>query len=92
MRLQLMPKARILDMARKFASDQSLPNFYDMQGICHVVLPEQGSPETGNVRRHRDSHSPTGAFGCFMFGIGATDMAGVWQPVRPGPGARNDPD
>ena len=33
--------ARILDITRKFADDQKLPNFYDMQGICHVVLPER---------------------------------------------------
>lgn len=70
--------ARILDMTRKFASDQNLPNFYDMQGICHVVLPERGHLKPGMFVVGGDSHSPTGgAFGCFMFGIGATDMAGV---------------
>ena len=60
--------ARILDMTRKFASDQNLPNFYDMQGICHVVLPERGHLKPGMFVVGGDSHSPTGgAFGCFMF-------------------------
>lgn len=70
--------ARILDLTRKFAVDQKLPYFYDMQGICHIVLPERGHLKPGMFVVGGDSHSPTGgAFGCFMFGIGATDMAGV---------------
>ncbi|MEC7489407.1 MAG: 3-isopropylmalate dehydratase large subunit [Pseudomonadota bacterium] len=70
--------ARILDITRKFAAAQNLPNFYDMQGICHIVLPERGHLKPGMFAVGGDSHSPTGgAFGCFMFGIGATDMAGV---------------
>lgn len=70
--------ARILDLTRKFAADQKLPHFYDMQGICHIVLPERGHLKPGMFVVGGDSHSPTGgAFGCFMFGIGATDMAGV---------------
>ena len=70
--------ARILDITRKFSAAQNLPNFYDMQGICHIVLPERGHLKPGMFAVGGDSHSPTGgAFGCFMFGIGATDMAGV---------------
>ena len=45
--------ARILDMTRKFASDQNLPNFYDMQGNLPCGTTRTGSPETGNVRRRR---------------------------------------
>ena len=52
--------------------------FHDMQGICHVVLTEQGYVQPGMFCVGGDSHSPTaGAFGCFMFGVGATEMAGV---------------
>ena len=70
--------AQILDVTRKFATEQGLPHFYDMQGICHVVLAERGHLKPGMFVVGGDSHSPTGgAFGCFMFGIGATDMAGV---------------
>ena len=43
-----------------------------------MVLPERGHLRPGMFVVGGDSHSPTGgAFGCFMFGIGATDMAGV---------------
>ena len=70
--------AEILSLTRKFAAEQNLPYFYDMQGICHVVLPERGHLKPGMFVVGGDSHSPTGgAFGCFMFGVGATDMAGV---------------
>ena len=34
--------AAILDLTRKFARRQGVEAFYDMQGICHVVLPERG--------------------------------------------------
>jgi 3-isopropylmalate/(R)-2-methylmalate dehydratase large subunit len=49
-----------------------------MQGICHVVLQEEGYLRPGMFVVGGDSHSPTGgAAGCLMFGVGATDMAGV---------------
>ena len=70
--------AAILDLTRKWAGANDIKNFYDMQGICHVVLPERGHLAPGMFVVGGDSHSPTGgAFGCFMFGVGATDMAGV---------------
>ncbi|MFP6730914.1 MAG: 3-isopropylmalate dehydratase large subunit [Alphaproteobacteria bacterium] len=70
--------AAILDLTRKWTADNGIRNFYDMQGICHVVLPERGHLRPGMFVVGGDSHSPTGgAFGCFMFGVGATDMAGV---------------
>lgn len=70
--------AAILDLTRKWAIQNGIEHFYDMQGICHVVLPERGHLRPGMFVVGGDSHSPTGgAFGCFMFGIGATDMAGV---------------
>lgn len=70
--------AAILDITRKWAREHAVENFYDMQGICHVVLPERGHLRPGLFVVGGDSHSPTGgAWGCFMFGIGATEMAGV---------------
>lgn len=70
--------AAILDLARKWTLENNIEQFHDMQGICHVVLPERGYLRPGMFVVGGDSHSPTGgAFGCFMFGIGATDMAGV---------------
>lgn len=65
-------------ITRAFAADQKIANFYDQQGICHVVLPERGHLRPGMFVVGGDSHSPTGgAFGAYMFGIGATEMAGV---------------
>jgi 3-isopropylmalate/(R)-2-methylmalate dehydratase large subunit len=70
--------AAILDLTRKWAAANGINNFYDMQGICHVVLPERGHLRPGMFVVGGDSHSPTGgAFGCFMFGVGATEMAGI---------------
>jgi 3-isopropylmalate/(R)-2-methylmalate dehydratase large subunit len=70
--------AGILDLTRKWTKQQGIAAFHDMQGICHVVLPERGHLRPGMFVVGGDSHSPTGgAFGCFMFGIGATEMAGV---------------
>jgi 3-isopropylmalate/(R)-2-methylmalate dehydratase large subunit len=70
--------AAILDLTRKWVAEQGIDRFYDMQGICHVVLPERGLLRPGLFVVGGDSHSPTGgAFGAYMFGIGATDMAGV---------------
>ena len=48
------------------------------QGICHVVVPQHGHIRPGMFCVGGDSHSPTGgAFGAYMFGIGATEMLGV---------------
>jgi 3-isopropylmalate/(R)-2-methylmalate dehydratase large subunit len=69
---------QIQQTTRTFASAQRIANFYDAQGICHVVLPERGHLRPGMFVVGGDSHSPTGgAFGAYMFGIGATEMAGV---------------
>ncbi|MEM7653620.1 MAG: aconitase family protein, partial [Pseudomonadota bacterium] len=70
--------AAILDLTRKWVRAHGINHHYDMQGICHVVLPERGHLRPGLFVVGGDSHSPTGgAFGCLMFGVGATDMAGV---------------
>ena len=70
--------AEILSLTRKWAVENGIKNFYDQQGICHVILPERGHLLPGMFVVGGDSHSPTGgAFGCFMFGVGATDMASI---------------
>ena len=68
--------ASILQLTRDWVRDQGVGSFYDQRGICHVVLPEGGHLRPGLFVVGGDSHSPTGgALGCFMFGVGATDMA-----------------
>ena len=69
---------RIVRIARDWAAEQRLPHVYDSQGICHVVVPQHGHLRPGMFCVGGDSHSPTGgAFGTYMFGIGATEMLGV---------------
>ena len=68
----------IVRFARDWAREQALPHVHDSEGICHVVLPQAGYLRPGLFAVGGDSHSPTGgAFGAYMFGIGATEMLGV---------------
>lgn len=68
----------IQQLTRDWVVEQGISAFYDQMGICHVVLPENGHLAPGMFVVGGDSHSPTGgAFGAYMFGIGATEMAGV---------------
>src|SRR5215468_3382665 len=69
---------RIIATAREWVRGAGVKRFYDGIGICHVVLPEQGHLKPGMFVVGGDSHSPTGgAFGAYMFGVGATEMLGV---------------
>ncbi len=69
---------RIVRIARDFAREHAIGSFYDGEGICHAVLPERGHLKPGMFVVGGDSHSPTGgAFGAYMFGVGATEMLGV---------------
>jgi len=73
------PESRgIVRIAREWAKAEGIRNFHDGVGICHVVLAENGYLRPGMFAVGADSHSPTGgAFGAYMFGIGATEMLGV---------------
>lgn len=69
---------RIIRIARDWVAEHGIRNFYDGVGICHVVLPQKGHLKPGMFAVGGDSHSPTGgAFGAYMFGVGATEMLGV---------------
>jgi 3-isopropylmalate/(R)-2-methylmalate dehydratase large subunit len=70
--------AAILKLTREFVTEYEIPRFYDMQGIGHVVLAEQGLVQPGMFLCGGDSHSSNGgAFGCFMAGFGAIEMTGI---------------
>ncbi|MGI9344424.1 MAG: aconitase/3-isopropylmalate dehydratase large subunit family protein [Gammaproteobacteria bacterium] len=80
--------AQILKTTRDFAVEFGISRFFDMQGIGHVVLAEQGFLRPGMFACGGDSHSSNGgAFGCYMAGFGAIEMTGVvvtgeiWMPV-----------
>jgi 3-isopropylmalate/(R)-2-methylmalate dehydratase large subunit len=69
---------KIIRIARDWVREAGIDNFYDAQGICHVVLPERGHLRPGMFVVGGDSHSSTGgAFAAYMFGVGATEMLGV---------------
>ncbi|TCD47056.1 3-isopropylmalate dehydratase large subunit [Chlorobium sp. N1] len=84
---------RNIDLLRKFAAEQHLPNYYDVgteryKGVCHVALAEEGFNVPGTVLFGTDSHTCTsGAFGMFGSGIGNTDAAFIlgtgklWEKV-----------
>jgi 3-isopropylmalate/(R)-2-methylmalate dehydratase large subunit len=70
--------AAILKLTRDFAAHFGIRRFFDMQGIGHVVLAEQGFLQPGMFAAGGDSHSSMGgAYGCFMAGFGAIEMTGV---------------
>ena len=70
--------AAILKQTREFVAAYNIAHFYDMQGICHVVLPEHGHLQPGMFCCGGDSHSTNaGAYGCYMAGFGAIEMTGV---------------
>jgi 3-isopropylmalate/(R)-2-methylmalate dehydratase large subunit len=70
--------AAILKLTREFARDYQVDRFFDMQGICHSILPENGLLRPGIFVAGGDSHTPhAGAFGCYAAGFGATDMIGI---------------
>ena len=70
--------AAILKLTREFAAEFGIEKFFDMEGIGHVVLAEQGLLQPGMFCVGGDSHSTNGgAFGCYMAGFGAIEMTGV---------------
>lgn len=70
--------AGILQQTRAFVRDYAVATFFDMVGICHLVLPDHGLIRPGAFIAGGDSHTPTaGAFGAYAAGYGSTDMVGI---------------
>ncbi|MCD8168436.1 MAG: hypothetical protein LUE94_03790 [Clostridiales bacterium] len=67
---------------RKFAADQGITHFYDMNrhgGICHQIMCQEVYAAPGRLIVGTDSHTCTsGAMGAFATGIGRSEMASVW--------------
>lgn len=62
------------DKIRKFCAKHGC-NFYQGEGIAHVVMPEKGHVLPGELVIGTDSHTCTyGAIGAFSCGVGSTDM------------------
>jgi 3-isopropylmalate/(R)-2-methylmalate dehydratase large subunit len=70
--------ASSLQALRRFATDYGIAKFHDMEGICHVVLAENGYVHPGMFVAGGDSHTTmAGAFGALAMGFGATDMVAI---------------
>ncbi|MFM1558088.1 MAG: 3-isopropylmalate dehydratase large subunit [Roseibacillus sp.] len=73
--------AEMMEALRKNAEDFGITYFdlsSGMQGIVHVVGPEQGITQPGTTIACGDSHTAThGAFGAIAFGIGTTQVRDV---------------
>lgn len=62
----------------KFVEDFQITHFYNMQGVAHQILPEDGFVTPGELIVGADSHTVTyGALGAFSTGLGATEMTWV---------------
>jgi len=72
--------AELAKRLREFARKQEIKYYYEVgrNGVCHVLLPEQGFVVPGSTIVAPDSHTCThGALGAFSSGIGSTDAAAV---------------
>ncbi len=74
----------MVQKAAVFTKEQELPHAFlppmpfTSQGICHVLFPEKGLVRPDTLVVGTDSHTCThGAFGCFAFGIGNTDLTEI---------------
>ncbi|MBC7332818.1 MAG: 3-isopropylmalate dehydratase large subunit, partial [Synergistetes bacterium] len=66
-------------MMRDFAERQGIKLFDVGTGVCHQVIMEKGLILPGEIAVGTDSHTCTyGALNAFAFGIGSTDMSGVF--------------
>ena len=65
-------------LTRQWVQDEDICQFLRPAGDLPCRASERGHLSPGMFCVGGDSHSPTGgAFGAYMFGIGATEMAGV---------------
>jgi len=70
--------AELAKRLREWVRKHHLKNYYEVgeNGVCHVVLPEDGWVLPGRTIVCGDSHTCThGALGAFSTGIGSTDLA-----------------
>jgi len=68
--------SNLQSIMRRFSNKHGIRLFDIGAGISHVVLPEHGYVQPGQIIIGSDSHSVTyGALGCLGTGMGATDIA-----------------
>lgn len=63
-------------LMRDFAKEYEIKIFDIGEGICHIVIPENGFVLPGSLILGADSHTNTyGALNCMASGVGSTDLA-----------------
>ncbi|MCM8761776.1 MAG: 3-isopropylmalate dehydratase large subunit [Candidatus Omnitrophica bacterium] len=63
-------------MMRDFSKRYGIKLFDIGEGVCHILLPENGLVSCGNLVLGADSHTPTyGALNVMSCGVGSTDLA-----------------
>ena len=70
--------AELAKRLREWVRSHNIKNYYEVgvNGVCHVVLPEDGWVLPGRTIVCGDSHTCThGALGAFSTGVGSTDLA-----------------
>ncbi len=71
-------QAHVLNVTREFAKEFELPNYYDGEGICHILMAENGFIRPGGILTGTDSHTTNaGALGALGVAIGPTESIGV---------------
>ena len=61
---------------REFAKKQGIKLFKEGDGVCHILVSEEGLVKIGDLVIGADSHTLTsGALGAFATGVGSTDLA-----------------
>ncbi len=71
--------AQQVKLMRDFAKKNNVKNYYEVEGICHTLIPEKGFVKPGDLVIGADSHTCTyGALGAFSVGVGSTDIACSW--------------
>ena len=68
--------ASLHQMMREFVSKHNIRIFEVGEGVCHVLIPENGLVKCGNLVLGADSHTTTyGALNIMACGVGSTDLA-----------------
>lgn len=73
-----LQQAETLKISSDFAKDFDIEHFFNIRGISHQLICENGHIRPGMVAVGADSHTTTyGALGAFSTGIGSTEMCSV---------------
>ncbi|MCX5641970.1 MAG: 3-isopropylmalate dehydratase large subunit [Candidatus Omnitrophica bacterium] len=71
-----MGVSNLHQMMRIFAAEKGIRFYEGGNGVCHILVSEEGFVKCGGLIVGADSHTPTsGALNAFATGVGSTDLA-----------------